>query len=161
MNDINKYVVPIIKKKHKHDFLAWLSLRKVLKGVSKLEISYNTILEIYQFIQISESVYLNLDKNNCNYFSAADAKNNVIVNMRIYKEECPYITFKLGSDDSITIDLLYTKTNGESSRRVIEFKSGKMVSKNTYEEEFNKVVTNAVRTKLKKLIIRQYKLKEI
>lgn len=165
MSYTNKYIEPILMKKKKHDFKAWLKLRKIIKIINKTSPSFYEMLEIYEFLSFIKDCYMYSNNDKFHLFvGAVDAKVKNAVAM-IYQETHFEIKFLLiqsssTSDPRNQISIGITRIGRNKKEfETITFYDGEFQIENKYQEEKMLFITSCLMNGLKELIIFYYKNK--
>lgn len=139
MNDeLNIFIKPIIMKKKKHDFKAWLCKRKLIKIINNTSPSFDMMVQIHQFLSIIRECYMYDNNDKFHLFLASINKNyNQSKTLAmVYKENGFSIKFILviGENNQINIEITrYGQNKNELEK--ISFYDGEYEFKNIYDHE--------------------------
>lgn len=145
---MNIFIEPIIMKKKKHDFKAWLKKKKVLKMANSTSPSLEMMIYIHEFLNILRNSYMYDNNNNFHLFIAScntnkkyAASNNLAM---VYKEAGFSFKFILEVDKNmINIEITRNGQNG-STKEVISFADGTYQFKDEYDKEKMLFITSSL-----------------
>lgn len=170
-NEINMFYAPIKHKKKRHDFRAWLELRKLRKFIKKTSPSYNIMLNIYDFLIILKNVYMyNVDmKLN---LVAGSLPSNSHEGSIVYEEDSYRIIYLLNKKQSYDGQLPIKEIQIEMARKGIGSKSNDKIYftfidgtpytfKSDLEEDQILFITANLMNSLDRLILYYYKNKQL
>lgn len=161
---INVYIKPIILKKKKHDFKAWLIKRKLIKNINKLSPSFSDMVEIHEFLNILRTSYMYDNNDLFNLFLGAIGKNYNPKNTlaMIYKEKGFSIKFVLVIADKNQINIEITR-NGQNKNDIekISFYDGEYKFKDIYDQEKMLFIISCLMHGVIELIEYYYKNKKL
>ena len=146
MGSVNIFIKPILIKKYKHDFKAWVLKRKTIKLLNKASPSFDMMCSICEFLTLLREIYMYDNSSKFHLFSAT-IKNNTIKNSMamIYKEEAFSIKFILinGNKKQINIEI---QRNGQTKNDIehISFFDGEYKFKDKYDEEKMLFITSSL-----------------
>lgn len=132
---INVFIEPIFAKKSKHDFFAWLKLRKLIKTIHKTAPSYDTLMQINELLYILKDVYM---YNNNKELAICTIPKNYIASFafnNLDKDNEFSIAILLGYDNCIAIQTKKNMKGGKADIWNIQFKDGEASINSTYDEE--------------------------
>ena len=161
---INVYIKPIVLKKKKHDFKAWLIKRKLIKNINKLSPSFSDMVEIHEFLNILRTSYMYDNNDSFNLFLGAIGKNYSPKNTlaMIYKEKGFSIKFVLVIADKNQINIEITR-NGQNKNDIekISFYDGEYKFKDIYDKEKMLFIISCLMHGVIELIEYYYKNKKL
>lgn len=161
--EINMFAKPIIMKKHKYDFKAWLAKYKLIKQINKTSPSFNMMVEIHEFLNILRNSYMYDNSDTFHLFLGSidkkyNSKNTLAI---IYKENGFTIKFVLDVETSqINIEIIRAgKSKSEAER--ISFYDGQYEFKDIYDQEKMLFITSCLMNGVVELIEYYYKNKKL
>lgn len=163
MSNINIFAKPIIMKKHKHDFKAWLAKKSLIRKINKMSPSFTTMVCIHEFLNILRTSYM-YDNNDTFhlYIAAIDKKYNHGNNLAmVYKENGFSIKFVLTLDESrINLEIV---RNGKSKAEVerISFLDDQYEFKDIYDKEKMLFITSCLMNGVAELVEYYYTNKKL
>lgn len=164
MEEINRFIEPIVMKKKKHDFHAWLCKRKLIKMINKTSPSFSMMLEIHEFLNILRECYMYDNNDKFHLFIASVNKNynSSKTLAMVYKEKGFSIKFILVIGDKNQINIEITR-NGQNKNEVerISFYDGEYEFQNIYDEEKMLFIISSLMQGVKELINYYYDNKKI
>lgn len=166
IDTINPFIYPIIIKKKKHDFKAWIEKRKIIKYLNTLSPSFHDMMDIYYFLELISKIYMYNNDNKFHLFIGSIKKNVYNSNntyAMIYKEtgfEIKYVLSYLIGANQINIEIIRNNQN-KNDKDVISFNDGEYKIKNKYDEEKMLFITSCLINGLIELIEYYYKNKKL
>lgn len=161
---LNMFIEPIVRKKHKHDFSAWLIKHKLIKKLNKISPSFDVMVSIYEFLSILRNSYMYDNNDKFHLFLGAvdrkyDYKNTLAM---IYKESGFSFKFVLCSSTKNQINIEITR-NGQnkSDKEIISFYDGEYEFKDIYDHEKMLFITSCLMNGVIELIEYYYKNKKL
>lgn len=163
MQEINTYIKPIIMKRKKHDFKAWIEYRKIIKLCDKTSPSFKQMCEISQFIDILMESYMYGNNKDFHLFATTYPKGHTRLDTctMCYKEETFSVSFILFKETrKINIEI---NRSGQTmnKREQISFIDGEYQFKDIYDQEKFLFITSCLMNGVKELITYYYKNKKI
>ena len=162
---INAFVNPIFKKTSKHDFNAWLELRKVLKNIKKISPNFDTLYQIWDMLKTVNECYMHsyTEDSELHLFLASLPKNSDANNTyaMAYKEKDFSIKFVLqikSNSKIINMEINRSSINSAQPER-ISFEDGTYVLKNDIEIEKFLFITSCLMNGTAEVIKYYYKNK--
>lgn len=162
--NINEFIEPIVIKKKKHDFKAWIKYKKIIKKCKKLSPSFNQMCEISNFLEILRTSYMYGNSDNFHLFLGTLPKNYT-------KKNACSMFYKQGNDFSIGFILIKTdktinisiRRGGQNRNEVenISFVDGTYQFKDIYDQEKFLFITSCLMTGVVELITYYYKNKKL
>jgi len=160
---VNRFVHPIMIKSKKHDFKAWLELRKIRKELRNTSPSYNMMIEMHEAVKICRECFLyantlpfvlcKIDKKDRSY---GNARAFGIVRDRLK------IIILLGDDDKITIEINMFSGDDKSlpsSIDRISFINGEYEFKDEYDQAKFQTIISLMMSEFENLLVYEYKNK--
>ena len=158
MENINRFIEPIINKKKEHHLSSYLKLKSLLKMIKKTSPSFDMLMEIYEFLSLIESLYMYCNDESHNLFRGVGKSYPVI----IYEEKGKFtIYFGLVEErKEITIEICRV-LRSKKDREVITFRDGDDdVIQNKYDEEKFLFIISCLMNGLAELMEFYYKNKK-
>lgn len=172
--EINMFIEPILKKRHNHDFKAWLMKRKLIKMIRSTSPSFNMMWGIHEFLLLITNVYMYDNNKNFHLFLAnidKKLKNDKDIEARaiIYKEDGFSIKFVLIYESNIDLDNdkkqinIEIQRNGQNKSDIerISFFDGGYKFKDIYDEEKMLFITSCLMNGVAELVEYFYKNKRL
>ena len=161
---LNTFIAPIIHKKKKHDFKAWMEKRKVIKDINNGSPSFATLWEISDFLMILRECYCYDNDSNFNLFLASLPKGSQgrdKARAMVYKEKGFSIKFLLQLDQVGQLINIEITRNGQnnSSAEKISFYDGQYQFKDIYDQEKFLFITSCIMSGCAALVNYYYKHK--
>jgi hypothetical protein len=164
MDKINRYVKPIIMRKHKFDIKAWIAYKKIIKKCKKLSPSFYDLWEIADFIEILRESYMYSNNDNFHLFTGTLPKGYNRNNARsmFYKEKDSFaIGFVLLNPmNSINIEIDRKGQTIKSEKEQISFIDGQYKFKDIYDQEKFLFITSCLMNGVCELITYYFKNKK-
>ena len=136
---INEFIEPIIRKHKKHDFFAWLRLRRVLKKMDTISPDFNTLYKLWQLAYFANICYMityNEDINIHLFLGTIKNKSYKDAHAMIYKEKYFSFTFILESSERrINIEIDRSNGNVHKVTERISFIDGEYEYTDRFDEE--------------------------
>ena len=170
--EINMFAAPIIHKKKKYDFSAWLEKRRLIKLIKRTSPSFRMMCDIHEFLEILRECYMYTNDENFHLFLATTPNGYVSKNTKamIYKENNFSITFVLhisydslesGPINTINIEISRNSQNRKAEKETISFIDGQYTFKDIYDQEKILFITSCLMTGVSELVEYFYKNKKI
>lgn len=162
MDNVNYFMLPIVMKKYKHDFKAWLKLMSIKRKIKKTSPTYDTLMEIYDFLLILKDTYAyNMDMGL--HLTAGSIPSDIYNGSIVYEEDTFRIIFLLSSKPNGVkiIDVELSKKNTkQKDRKTYKFIDGESYKfKDVYDEECVLFIVSNIMDSLYNLITYYYKRK--
>jgi len=162
-NIINEFAMPIIIKKRKHDFKAWIEYRKVMKKCRTLSPTFNQMCSIAEFIDILRESYLYGNNDQFHLFLGTMPKNYTKLNACsiFYKDTDKFaIGFVMLKDErKINIEIDRKGQHIKSEKEYISFVDGEYKFKDIYDQEKFLFITSCLMSGVAELVEYYYKNK--
>lgn len=160
---VNEFAKPIIMKKKKHDFKAWLAYRNIIKKCKTTSPSFDQMCDIEDFLRIIRECYMYGNSDTFHLFLGTLPKNRTRLNTcsMFYKENDKFtIGFILLKDTrEIAIEIDRRGQNIKSEKEHIRFIDGQYEFKNIYDQEKFLFITSSLMNGVIELIKYYYKNK--
>lgn len=137
-DETNIFIRPIMMKRKKHDFSAWLEYRKTLKYCKKTSPSFSVMWDISNFIDLLRYMYCHGATNELHLFSGSNPKNMPRTKCRciIYNTEKFSISYLLMPKDTgneITIEISRSMQGSRPEKEYFSFIDGEYTMKDQYD----------------------------
>lgn len=137
----NEFIAPVFMKRKRHDFSAWLMLRRTLKRMDKISPDFDTMYKIWEMVNIFHDCYMHTytEKSNLHLFLGTIVKQYQDSYAMIYKENDFEIKFVLqlrDSDKIINLEINRTASTRNSQCEKITFTDGNAIME--YESDVEK-----------------------
>lgn len=159
---LNRFIEPIILKRKKHDFKAWLKKRALIKEINRTSPSFDMMCEIVIFLELLREMYMYANNDTFHLFTATIPKGRAkqLTYSMIYKEENFNIKFLLFRE-SKTINIEISRGGrSDIDKEVISFVDGGYQFKDYYDEEKMRFIVSCLMNGLVELINYYYKNKK-
>lgn len=162
-NITNEFIKPIVMKRKKHDFKAWIEYRKIIKKCNKLSPSFNQICEISDFLNILRESYMYGNSDSFHLFLGVLPRNHTKLDSCsvFYKDKDKFsIGFILLKETrTINIEIERRGQNIKSEKEHISFVEGEYKFKDIYDQEKFLFITSCLMDGVVELIEYYYKNK--
>jgi hypothetical protein len=162
----NEFIAPVFAKKKKHDFKAYMTLRKTIKKMDKISPDFDTMYRIWECVSIFNECYMHTYSENSEHhlFLATAPKNYSNFYCMIYKENNFSIKFALQrKSESKIINLEInrnTSGNSASTCEKISFEDGTYQIIDGVDAEKFMFIIQCLMNGAKELIVYYYKNKK-
>lgn len=161
---LNTFIEPIIKKKYKYDFFAWIAKNKLMRKIKKTSPSFADMIEIHEFLNILRNSYMYDNNSDFHLFLGSVGKSYSSRNTlaMIYKEHGFGIKFVLVISDKNQINIEITR-NGQSKNDIekISFYDGEYQFKDIYDQEKMLFIVSCLMNGVAELVDYYYKNKKL
>lgn len=146
----NIYMEHIYKKK-KYDLIGYIKYRKFLRQLDKVTPNYDMLVQVRDFLNTLERVYMYSNDIHDKLYSITDSKNITF----ILQVENGYIRFVMNNDKSTTITVNHNKTKLKST---ITFTEDSIIQ-NEDDIHLLSNIANWLMDAVKELIIKYYNIR--
>lgn len=157
---INEFIEPIIRKTKRHDFFAWLRLKRVLRRITFISPDFDTLYKIWQLVYFANICYMISYNENINLHLFLGAIKNRLyrdAHVMIYKEKYFSFTFILEPNlRKINIEIDRSDGSSRKDTEKISFIDGEYEFVDKFDEEKFGYIVPCLMGSVKELIVYLY-----
>ncbi len=158
---VNEFMRPIFMKEKKHDFRAWLMLRKVIKRMNKISPDFDTMYKIWQMVESFHSCFMHTyaESSPLHLFLGIISKGYGDSYAMLYKENDFIIKFILQFKDDhkiINLEITRSSNNRNIQPEKISFENGTYQCSNAVEMEKFRFIISCLMNGAKELMLYYY-----
>lgn len=159
---MNEFIKPIVMKRNKHDFHAWIIKRKTIRAMKKISPDFSTLCRMAEFIELLRDMYMYSNTSDFHLFTATYPRGYTKANCcsMIYKESGFSITVVLLLETrEINIEIARSSQSNKPDKEYIKFIDGEYECKDKYDEEKFSFIIACLMNGVSELIEYYYKNK--